>query len=201
MGGLRPAVFLDRDGTLNLRPPAHEYLGSIDEFVWVPGARDALARLAHAEYVLAVVSNQRGVARGLVNPAIFRGLEVRMQRELAPYGAHFEGFRYCFHDIGDNCDCRKPRPGMLLSLGRELGLNLARSWMVGDMESDVAAGHAAGCRTARVASHDQTAADIVAPTLPGVAERIIATDGRLDQSTNRGLRRGGVDAAVGRHAE
>ena len=143
----RPAVFLDRDGTLNTRPPSHSYVSSPDEFAWLDGAAEGVALLARAGYAPAVVSNQRGIARGLVEERVLRQIEVRIQDELAARDCRIEAFRNCPHDLDDQCACRKPAPGLLLELARELDLDLGRSWVIGDSESDVLAGEAAGCKT------------------------------------------------------
>jgi histidinol-phosphate phosphatase family protein len=144
---MKSAVFLDRDGTLNVRPPEHEYITDPDDFVWLAGARQALANLAAAGYTLAVVSNQRGVARGFVSVDVLNVIEGKIQTDLAPLGCSIAAFRYCVHD-GERCACRKPKPGMLLELARDLQLDLESSWMVGDAESDAEAGRLAGCSTA-----------------------------------------------------
>jgi D-glycero-D-manno-heptose 1,7-bisphosphate phosphatase len=143
----RPAVFLDRDGTINVRPPEHDYVRDARDFRLLPGAVEGMVTLARAGYPLVVVSNQRGVSRGLVERETLTAIEAHVQRALAPYGVAVESFRYCVHDIDEGCDCRKPRPGMLHSAARDLGLDLGRSWMIGDSESDIEAGRAAGCRT------------------------------------------------------
>ncbi len=179
MGGVkRFAAFLDRDGVLNARPPEHDYVRSVAGFRWLAGAAEGAARLAQAGYVLAVVSNQRGVARGLVEPQTLTAIEREIQAGLGLLGSRIEAFRYCIHDLDDACDCRKPAPGMLLSLADELGLDLARSWMIGDSESDVRAGHAAGCATALVGDATQVHTidpppELVAPSLLGVSELIV----------------------------
>jgi D-glycero-D-manno-heptose 1,7-bisphosphate phosphatase len=173
----RPAVFLDRDGTLNVRPPDHEYLTSERDFVWLPGAPEAVARFSRAGFAVAVVSNQRGVARGLVKPAALAAIEARIQRDLAAHDCAVEAFRYCIHNDRDACDCRKPKPGMLLELARILSLDLTASWMVGDSESDIQAGEAAGCATALIdASRPQTEADVVAASLLDASELIVARE-------------------------
>jgi D-glycero-D-manno-heptose 1,7-bisphosphate phosphatase len=172
----RRAVFLDRDGTLNVRPAEHAYLTSADEFEWLDGAVEALARLARGGFVLAVVSNQRGVARGLVTQEVLAEIERRMQEDLAAHGCRIEAFSYCPHDIEDRCGCRKPEPGMLLDVAEQLDLDLARSWMVGDTAADVQAGRAAGCRTALVAVAPGTAtADVVVSTLDEASRLIVAS--------------------------
>ncbi len=171
----RPAAFLDRDGTLNLRAAKHEYVTSEEDFVWLPGAAAGAARLARAGYVLAVVSNQRGVTRGLVTLAVLDAIEERIQRDLGPYGCAIEAFRYCFHDTRDGCDCRKPKPGMIVELARALDLDVERSWMIGDSENDVRAGTASGCRTARLGEgRVRSNAELVAASLAEASELIAA---------------------------
>jgi D-glycero-D-manno-heptose 1,7-bisphosphate phosphatase len=168
-------VFLDRDGTLNVRPREHEYVTSEADFVWLPGAAEGAARLARAGYVLTLVSNQRGVARGLVQPTVLRAIENLIQDELARYGCSITAFRYCVHDLEDACDCRKPKPGMILQLAQELDLDLDGSWMIGDSDTDIRTGEAAGCRTALLAdSADEAEADVVAPSLGEASELIVA---------------------------
>jgi histidinol-phosphate phosphatase family protein len=163
---MRAAAFLDRDGTLNIRPPTHEYIVAESEFAWLPGAREALARLHHAGYVLAVVSNQRGVARGSISASTLDAIEGRIQHDLVGFGCRVEAFRYCFHDVDAGCECRKPRPGMLLDLATQFDLDLSRSWMIGDAQSDVVAGKAAGCRTVFLGTPEAAvAADVVAASL------------------------------------
>jgi len=159
-------VFLDRDGTLNVRPSEHEYLTSERDFAWLPHAAEGVAHLARQSFVLTVVSNQRGVARGLVTQSVLREIEQRIQRDLAAYDCAIDAFRYCFHDREDACPCRKPNPGMIIDLARELDLDLSRSWVIGDSENDVRAGVAAGCRTAFVGHLGQSVgADVLASSL------------------------------------
>jgi D-glycero-D-manno-heptose 1,7-bisphosphate phosphatase len=175
----RRAVFLDRDGTLNVRPAEHEYLRNDHDFEWLDGAPEALARLAQAGFVLAVVSNQRGVARGLVTVEDLRRIERRIQADLSPLGCRIEAFRYCLHDTDAGCACRKPEPGMLRDLAELLDLDLVRSWMVGDTADDVEAGRAARCRTALIgAGPKPVAADVCAPSLEDVGRLIAASVGR-----------------------
>jgi D-glycero-D-manno-heptose 1,7-bisphosphate phosphatase len=166
-------VFLDRDGVLNARPPEHEYVTSVDQFAWLPGAREAVVQLKRAGWKVAVVSNQRGVARGFVSTETLAEIEERMQADLGPEAA-LDGFFYCPHDLDECCDCRKPRPGLIVRAAAELGVEPGGSWMIGDDESDVAAGRAAGCSTILVApDRDSTdAADLVEPDLAAAARRL-----------------------------
>lgn len=178
MGGVggRAAVFLDRDGTLNVSPPPGEYLRSASEFRWAPGAPAALGALARAGYALFVVSNQRGVARGLVAPAALAAIEREIAAGLASEGCAIEAFRYCPHELDEGCACRKPMPGMIEELAREHDLDLARSWMIGDTVGDHLAGRAAGCRTTLLGSHaaDEPAPDVRAPDIADAARAILS---------------------------
>ncbi len=166
-------MFLDRDGVLNARPPEHEYVTSADQFDWLPGAREAVVRLKRAGWRIAVVSNQRGVARGLVSPETLREIEERIQADLGPDAA-LDGFFYCPHDLDEGCDCRKPRPGLIVRAAAELAVEAGGSWMIGDDESDVAAGRTAGCSTILIAPDlgDPSAADLVEPDLAAAARRL-----------------------------
>jgi D-glycero-D-manno-heptose 1,7-bisphosphate phosphatase len=159
------AVFLDRDGTLNVKPPEGDYVRSPADFQWLPGAATGAAALADAGFALCVVSNQRGVARGLVDEATLRAIELLIQETLRPLGARVEAFRYCRHELRDGCPCRKPAPGMILGLARERGLNLQRSWMIGDAHSDITAGKAAGCMTALLGEPTESRGEAIAPDL------------------------------------
>jgi len=171
-GDARRAVFLDRDGVLNPRPPEHTYLTSAGEFEWLPGAREAVVALKEAGWKVAVVSNQRGVARGLVSTDVLAQIEQRIQRDLRP--AAIDGFYYCPHDLDAGCDCRKPHPGLLMRAASELGVDRSASWMIGDDANDVAAGRAAGCRTILIApdGHDPGDAELVEPDLLSATRRL-----------------------------
>ncbi len=148
----RPGVFLDRDGTINVRAAEHDYIHDVDQFQWLPGALEGMVELARAGLPLIVVSNQRGVSRGIVSDATLRAIEDRIQVALAEYDCGVEAFRYCTHALEEHCECRKPRPGMLRDAARDLDIDLHRSWMIGDSDADIEAGRAAGCRTVRVAA-------------------------------------------------
>jgi D-glycero-D-manno-heptose 1,7-bisphosphate phosphatase len=145
----RRAVFLDRDGTVN---EEREYLFRIEDFTFIPGVPAAIRRLNEAGWLVVVVTNQSGVARGYYGEADVGRLHRHIQDELAAAGARIDGFYLCPHHpsegIGEyrrDCDCRKGRPGMLLQAAAELGIDLARSYMVGDKVADVEAAEGAGC--------------------------------------------------------
>jgi len=172
----RRAAILDRDGTLNERPAEQRYVTRIEDFRVLADAVDGMRRLTECGYVLVVASNQRGVARGLVEPEFLRAAEEVLQHELMAYSVRIEGFYYCTHEVEENCDCRKPKPGLLFRVARDLDLDLSRSWMIGDSQSDIEAGRAAGCSTAYLGTDGSVSADLAARSLLEAAELICASD-------------------------
>lgn len=147
---LRPAIFLDRDGTINVEK---DYLYRVDEFEFIPGVPEAIARLNGAGYLVVVVTNQSGVARGYYTLADVERLHRHLNDLLAPCGASVDAFYVCPHhptagegDFRCDCDCRKGEPGLLLQAAAEHGIDLARSFMIGDKRADLEAGGRAGCR-------------------------------------------------------
>ena len=145
-GEKRPAVFLDRDGTLNENPPRGDYVRSPDDLRLLPGVPEALKKLQGAGCLLVVCSNQSGLARGILTPEGVAAVNARLRELLAESGVSLAGIYYCPHDRGSDCECRKPKPGMLLRAAAELGLDLSRSWGVGDAPRDLEARRAARCR-------------------------------------------------------
>lgn len=143
----RRAVFLDRDGTLNRDSP--DYVKRWSEFAWLPGVFEPLRRLSKAGFDLVVVTNQGAISKGLTSVEAVEDLHARMRAELAAAGIEVAVY-YCPHHDVDGCGCRKPKPGLLLQAAKARGIDLGRSWMVGDTERDVQAGLAAGCRVVRV---------------------------------------------------
>lgn len=130
----RRAVFLDRDGTI-----AEEmgYANHLSRFTIFPFAARAIRRLNEARIPVIVVTNQSGVARGFFPESLVHKMHEKMKAELAAGGAHVEGIYYCPHIRDDNCDCRKPLPGMLERAAREHGLDLAASSLVSDRYDDI----------------------------------------------------------------
>jgi len=149
----RRAVFLDRDGTLNVEK---EYLHRAEDWEWIPGAMEAIRLLNQAGFVVIVTTNQSGVARGYYNEQAVRDLHATIDRWLAAEGARVDGYYYCPHHpqfgVVRDCDCRKPAPGLLLAAAREHDIDLARSYVVGDKASDVGAARAVGAASILVAT-------------------------------------------------
>ena len=149
---LAPALFLDRDGVLIEEV---EYLARLELVKLIPGAAAVVRRANGAGCRVVVVSNQSGVARGLFPESFLADVHREIARQLLDEaGATIDGFNYCPHhptagqgSYRIDCDCRKPKPGMLLRAASELGIDLAQSWMIGDRRTDLEAGAAAGCRT------------------------------------------------------
>ncbi len=144
----RPAAFIDRDGVLN---EERAFVYRPEDFVFIPGAIEALRLLQTAGYRLVVVTNQSGIARGLYTEADYLALSAHMRGSLQASGIHLDAIEHCPH-LPDapvpgyrvECDCRKPRPGMLLRAMQTLDIDPQTSFLVGDRLSDVGAGRAAG---------------------------------------------------------
>jgi D-glycero-D-manno-heptose 1,7-bisphosphate phosphatase len=149
----RKAVFLDRDGVINECKVIHgrPYPPlSVDEFVIFPGVADACRKLKTAGYLLVVATNQPDVGRGTLKQEIVEAIHAHMLRALP-----IDRVEVCYHPGkgASECECRKPKPGMLLRAARELNIDLRASWMIGDRWRDIDCGHAAGCRTILVDYH------------------------------------------------
>jgi D-glycero-D-manno-heptose 1,7-bisphosphate phosphatase len=140
----RRAVFLDRDGTV-----AEEvgYMNHLSRFRLFPFAAAAIRRLNQAGWLVIVVTNQSGVARGYFPEELVRQVNARMVRELARAGARVDGVYYCPHRAEDECDCRKPRPGMLERAALEHGLRLPGCYFVSDLYADLEMAHREDCRS------------------------------------------------------
>lgn len=145
----RPALFLDRDGVINVDK---HYLYRIADFEWMDGVQALMQQAQQLGYVLVVVTNQSGIGRGYYSEQDFAALSTWMRQTLAAQGIQLAGIYHCPHAPDQECACRKPLPGLLQQAAADLDLDLARSVMIGDKESDVDAGRAAGlCRLVRFA--------------------------------------------------
>lgn len=149
---LTPAVFLDRDGVLVREVNLLTHLGLIDIFTDVP---HALQRLKEAGFKLPVVSNQTGIARGILSEEKAREIQREIESQIATLGGPLlDGFYFCPHHPSAtlaiycvDCECRKPKPGMILQAAKDLNIDLTKSFMIGDRISDIHAGFAAGVKT------------------------------------------------------
>lgn len=149
---MRKAIFLDRDGVLNktifkMGKPRAPY--SLQEFELFPGVVEATQKLKQAGFLLIVVTNQPDVARGWVSLESVHAVNGKLKELI-----NFDDIKICFHDSKDACNCRKPKPGMLLESAREHEIDLKNSFMIGDRYSDVEAGLSAGCKTILIGDGD-----------------------------------------------
>lgn len=142
----RKFIFLDRDGTLNVRPKQACYIEKPEDFVWLPDAREAIKKLKDAGYTIILISNQPGIARGRLTKEDLTAIHDKMQRGLQEIGAKIDRIYYCPHDWDEGCACRKPKPGMIYQAQKELSIDLTKCWMLGDDERDMHAGGDAGCK-------------------------------------------------------
>lgn len=204
---MKRAVFLDRDGVIN-ELVYYEEQGIIDSpftveqlklFSW---AGEAIKKLTEAGYKVVIVSNQPGIAKGRLSRETFEKIREKMKKELAKQGAFVDGEYYCFHhpdarveSLRANCECRKPRPGLLFQAARELDIDLSQSWMIGDGLTDVKAGKAAGCKTillgkmkcelCRLMDEEDAHPDAIAANLLEVVAKIEGKTSHAMETTNR----------------
>lgn len=151
---LRPAVFFDRDGVVNVSP-GDGYVLRWEDFRFAPGIIGALALCRERGYATILVTSQQGVGKGLMTQAALDHLHERMQEELARHGAALDGIYACTH-LSGTCTCRKPSAEMILKAQAEHGLDLTRSWLVGDHDRDIQMAINAGVpRTVRILSHHE----------------------------------------------
>ncbi len=152
------AIFLDRDGVIN------KYVGflrNIDDFELIEGASDAIKKINKSGYLAIVITNQPVIARGEVTISQLNEIHNKMETLLGQQGAYLDGLYYCPHhpdrgyegevsEFKIDCECRKPKPGMLFKAAKDFNIDLSQSWMIGDSENDIKAGIAAGCKTALI---------------------------------------------------
>ncbi len=147
----KPAVFIDRDGVINVD---HGYVSKVDDFEFIDGVFDATKAIKELGYQLVLVTNQSGIARGYYTEKEFLRLTEWMDWNFVDHGVEFDGLYYCPHHLEGSiekytqeCDCRKPQPGMFLSAQDELDIDMSNSVMVGDKEADMQAAISAGVNT------------------------------------------------------
>ncbi len=143
-------LLVDRDGTLNVKAPKAQYVASWTQFQWLPGAREGLKMLAQAGFQFALITNQAGVARGMIRQDDLDDIHARLREDLAHDGVEILRVYVCPHHWDDGCDCRKPKPGMLLQASHDLDLRLDRTVYIGDDTRDVDTAAASACMSAYV---------------------------------------------------
>jgi len=179
-------VFLDRDGTIARDV---NYCRRPEDFVLLPTVKKALSLLSRKGFKLVVITNQSGIARGIFSEAVLERIHAKMRSELKEVGVELDGIYYCPHHPDEKCACRKPGTALFKRAASELGIKLEGSYMVGDMELDVAAGKAVGCRTVLVTTGPKSPAttnpspDFTAATLLEAAEWIVRREGGQTDSS------------------
>jgi D-glycero-D-manno-heptose 1,7-bisphosphate phosphatase len=159
------AVFLDRDGVLNRKPAEGDYVKSPEELRLLPGAALAVARLNEAGASVILVTNQRGIGRGVMSEDDYGNVHEALCRRLHNHGAHLDAEYHC-PDTAPSSPCRKPHTGLFLAALRDNPrLRFRASWVVGDSPADIRAGRALGCRTVLIAHVNRCGADWIAPSL------------------------------------
>lgn len=193
MAEQRRAVFLDRDGTIGAE---QGYLRHAEHFRLQPGSGQAVRALNAAGWLAVVITNQSGVDRGFIGRDALDAINAAMVAALAVEGATIAGIYVCRHAPWEDCDCRKPQPGLLRAAAADLNIDLAASWMVGDKAADVGAGRNAGCRTAfllsgwgRIEREWAPPSDLVCHDLAEAARTILGEDAReVPPSSGRAAR-------------
>lgn len=153
-GKPQKTIFLDRDGVINKCAASHCYIYKWEDFDFLPGAVEGIRMLNEAGYLILLISNQRGIARGLFTRNGIDKLHRKMCACLAEAGAHIDGIYICPHDNG-KCDCRKPGIGLFRQAEKEWMINKGESWMIGDSESDIKAGISYGVKTVLIGSETE----------------------------------------------
>jgi D-glycero-D-manno-heptose 1,7-bisphosphate phosphatase len=138
-------VFLDRDGIIN--KDCKDYVKNWEEFSFLPGSKEAIAMLSKSGFNIFVVTNQSGIGRGVYSESDLHCIHEKMSKELEKSGGRIDKIYFCAHVPEDACKCRKPGTGMLKEASLEHGIDLKKSFMIGDKATDICAGKSAGCRT------------------------------------------------------
>jgi histidinol-phosphate phosphatase family protein len=165
---MKKAIFIDKDGTLIRDVP---YNADPDLIVLEPHAGAALRLFRDQGYLLVMITNQSGIAKGYFKEEQLKGVHDRINELLCDDNVSLDGFFYCPHARESTCSCRKPRPGMLLQAAALLNIDLVQSWMIGDILHDVEAGNRAGCRSLLINNGHETEWEITPAREPTIIAR------------------------------
>ena len=141
------AIFLDRDGVINKNPAEHDYVKRVEELEILPGVKEAVDLIKQRGYLVIVITNQRGVSRGMMTAEDVEKIHHKINEEL---GGRIDAFYVCYHGSEENCECRKPKPGLVERAVREWQIDLAESWMIGDTDADMETAENAGVRGIKI---------------------------------------------------
>ena len=161
-------IFLDRDGVIN--KDRSDYVKSVSEFEFLPGARESLRELTKAGYKIVVISNQQAVGKGIISKETLEEIDLLLKEEVAKSGGRIDATYYCPHLKDENCDCRKPATGLLERASRDFDVRLEETIFVGDTVTDIEAGKRAGCQT--IALLTGKLSPIIIKSLPVKPDRV-----------------------------
>ena len=193
MKGLNRAVFLDRDGVVNamVYKQADDIFDSpydCAEFELLPSSGEGIRIINELGLLAIIISNQPGIAKGRCTPEVLEAITEKMQAELALQGARLDKIFYCMHhpeaiieDYRVVCDCRKPKPGLLLKAAQHFNIGLGKSYMVGDSQKDIQAGQAAGCKTILVHNHSLRQEEQMSPGPDFIAANLLEAVRQIQQ--------------------
>lgn len=148
----KKVVFIDRDGTINVKAKKAHYIENVDAFKWLDGAREAIKLLNDNNVIVILVTNQPGIARGVFSIETLNDIHRKMQDDLKKIGARIDYIYCCTHNWDEGCFCRKPSPGMLYQAGKDLSLDLTKCILFGDDERDIEAANNANCKSELITS-------------------------------------------------
>jgi len=140
---LKKIVFLDRDGVINKDSP--EYIKNWNEFEFIPGSIEAIRRLTAAGFAVILITNQSGIGRGIIAPEDLADMHTKMQEKIRAHGGEICDIFFCPHCPDENCDCRKPKPGLIWHAQKKYSIDLSSAWMIGDSAKDIECAISAGC--------------------------------------------------------
>ena len=171
---MNKAVFLDRDGTM--AKDVH-YCSRPEDFELFPNTAKAIRLLNEHGFKVVVITNQSGIARGYFTEETLAKIHEKMKGELAKEGAFVDAIYYCPHHLDEECDCRKPKPKMVLQAAEDFNIDFGRSYVIGDLDMDIKLGQSVGCKTILISSislrNEETKPDVVAGNLLEAAQIII----------------------------
>lgn len=182
---MRKAIFLDRDGVICEN--RDDYVKLWKEFIWIPGVRKAISLLKDSSYLTIVVTNQSAVGRGIISHEVVEEIHNEMLCQITQAGGKIDKIYCCPHKPTDGCNCRKPKPGLVLQASRDLNINLTDSYLVGDNVTDMRMGQRVGCTTIMVKtgkgateltnlSQNEIGSDHIVPNLLEAVKLILRLD-------------------------
>jgi len=154
----KSVIFIDRDGVINKEMPEGEYVKRWNQFHFLPGVFQAFKMLRENGFLAIVVTNQRCIAKGIISEEDLKEIHNKMMMQIKQHGGEIDAIYFCPHDVSDNCDCRKPKPGMILEAINDLEkqgiqIDFKKSYMIGNSETDILAGKNSGLTTIKTGGY------------------------------------------------